>query len=98
MGGVDVRGVADVRVQPRLLDDLAQQGIARVLAVVEPATGQRPQLGATDARREPAQEHLGTERRVRGDAHDDGVRRNALSSRQGGHAPNLPRPRGVVVA
>ena len=54
-----------------------------VRGLVETAARERPQLGAADARREPAQEHLG----LRGDAHDHGIGRHALSSRQGTHGP-----------
>ena len=80
----------DRRGQPGLLDDLAHQCVARVLAVVEAAAGQGPQLGAADARREAAQQHF-RDARAGDDPHDHGVGRHALSSRQGSHAPNLPR-------
>ena len=40
--------LADLRVEPGLLADLADHGVARVLAVVEPAAGQGPLLVGGD--------------------------------------------------
>ena len=50
MGRVQPRGLTDDRVEAGLLVDLAHHRVARVLAVVEPTTGQRPELLGRDAR------------------------------------------------
>ena len=69
-----------------LLVDLADDGVARVLAVVEPAARERPELAARDPGGQPAEQDLAV-------AHDDGVRRHPLHP--------LPRhgsnPRGAQV-
>jgi hypothetical protein len=80
--GVDVGGLPDVHVEPGLLVDLSDDGVARVLTVLEAAPGQRPQLLAGQPLGEPAQEDLGA--RARRDTHDDGVRGHTL------HLPHLP--------
>ena len=83
VGGVDAGGVADHHVEPGLLLDLAQDRVPRVLAVVEPAAGQGPQLVGRDVRGEPGQQDLVV-------AQDHGVRRDPLPLRKAApHGPNL---------
>jgi hypothetical protein len=77
--GVDTRRLADLGVEPGLLVDLPDHRVTRVLAVVEAAARQGPQLVGGDARCEPGQQ----DRPV---ADDDGVRRDALSSWEVAHA------------
>ena len=86
VGAVDVGGLADRRVEPGLLVDLADDRQPGVLAVVDAAAREGPQLGARDLRREPAQQHLDAASVL---AEHDGVRPHALSLRKGCHAPNL---------
>ena len=69
-------GLADLDVQPGLLVDLPHHGVPRVLAVLEAATGQRPELLAGQPLGQPAQQDAVL-------ADDDGVRRDAL------HLPHL---------
>jgi hypothetical protein len=86
VGAVDAGPVADRRGEPGLLVDLADQGVTRVLAVVDTASGQGPQLRPGDAGCEPAQQDLDPAAAL---AEDDGVGRHSLSPRQGSHAHNL---------
>ena len=81
---VDVGAVPDPRLQPGLLVDLADQRGARVLAVVDTAAGERPELAARDPRRQPAQQQLDLGAAL---ADHDGVRRHPLEPRQGTHGP-----------
>jgi len=80
MCGVDARGLADLGLEAGLLADLAQHRVPGVLAVVEPAAGQRPELVPGDVGREPAEQDLVV-------AQDDGVRADPLAPRQPGHQP-----------
>jgi hypothetical protein len=86
VGAVDVGGLADRGVESGLLVDLADDRQPRVLAVVDAAAGEGPELGARDLRREPAQQHLETASVL---AEQDGVRPHSLSLRKGCHGPNL---------
>ena len=86
VGAVDAGPVTHGGVEARLLLHLADQGVARVLAVVDAAPREGPQLGAGDPRRQAAQQDLDPTTAL---AEDDGVRRHPLSPRQGSHASNL---------
>ncbi len=72
-------GLADLRVEPGLLAHLADQGVARVLTVVEATTGQVPLLVGRDLAGQAGEQDLVV-------PEDQGVRRDALQLRQGfGH-------------
>ena len=87
VGGVHASLLADDRVEAGLLADLADDGVPRVLPVVDAAPGQGPLLAGGDPRRgQPRQQDALV-------AHDDGVRRHALSPGQGHGLQSRPRPR-----
>ena len=86
VGGVHAGLLAHHRLEPGLLEDLADDGVPRVLAVVDAAAGQRPLLVAGDPGRQPRQQDALV-------AHDDGVRRHSLSPGQGHGLQSRPRPR-----
>ena len=58
VGGVDAGGLADVGVEAGLLVHLADHRVPRVLAVVEAAAGQGPELVVGDPLRQPAEQDL----------------------------------------
>ena len=79
-------------VQPGLLVDLADQRLARVLAVVDAPAGQRPPAGDAGAPRHPGEQHLVV-------AHQQGVGGDPLAPRRcvvAGHGPeSRDAPRGT---
>ena len=89
VGAVDAGRVTQRRVEARLLDDLADQGVARVLAVVEAAAraGSRARCGMIRGARRLRRISDGRDRPR--SSQDDGVRRHPLSPRQGSHGTNL---------
>ena len=86
VGGVHASLLADDRVEAGLLADLADDGVPRVLPVVDPSPGQGPLLVGGDPRRQLRQQDALV-------AHDDGVRRHSLSPGQGHGLQSRPRPR-----